>query len=157
MFNFDSMFEIHDDIEVLKRMGMACGLEVGKCSPEDLKVARSLVPKALEPYVIGKGHYVKCSTHLCKPNAAFVVIQRHASEKLFFGLDSCVSACHRVRRQHFNLDVTVGTGVQQFMENEIYMSNQCFDLKHFRTNPVSWLICFGNFNLLLPRQQVMLL
>ncbi|KAM6986505.1 transcription factor Dp-1-like isoform 2-T2 [Aplochiton taeniatus] len=52
LFNFDSMFEIHDDIEVLKRMGMACGLEVGKCSPEDLKVARSLVPKALEPYVI---------------------------------------------------------------------------------------------------------
>ncbi|XP_029567975.1 transcription factor Dp-1 isoform X1 [Salmo trutta] len=51
LFNFDNMFEIHDDIEVLKRMGMACGLEVGKCSPEDLKVARSLVPKALEPYV----------------------------------------------------------------------------------------------------------
>ncbi|XP_018615005.1 transcription factor Dp-1b [Scleropages formosus] len=51
LFNFDNMFEIHDDIEVLKRMGMACGLEVGKCSPEDLKIARSLVPKALEPYV----------------------------------------------------------------------------------------------------------
>lgn len=54
LFNFDSMFEIHDDIEVLKRMGMACGLEMGKCSAEDLKVARSLVPKALEPYVIGQ-------------------------------------------------------------------------------------------------------
>ncbi|KAL2081422.1 hypothetical protein ACEWY4_023275 [Coilia grayii] len=51
LFNFDNMFEIHDDIEVLKRMGMAYGLEVGKCSPEDLKVARGLVPKALEPYV----------------------------------------------------------------------------------------------------------
>ncbi|XP_028847845.1 transcription factor Dp-1a [Denticeps clupeoides] len=51
LFNFDSMFEIHDDIEVLKRMGMACGLDVGKCSAEDLKVARNLVPKALEPYV----------------------------------------------------------------------------------------------------------
>uniref|UniRef100_A0A4W4H6V3 Transcription factor n=1 Tax=Electrophorus electricus TaxID=8005 RepID=A0A4W4H6V3_ELEEL len=51
LFNFDSMFEIHDDIEVLKRMGMACGLEAGKCSAEDLKMARSLVPKALEPYV----------------------------------------------------------------------------------------------------------
>ncbi|XP_051565395.1 transcription factor Dp-1-like [Myxocyprinus asiaticus] len=51
LFNFDSMFEIHDDIEVLKRMGMACGLEVGKCSAEDLKTARSLVPKVLEPYV----------------------------------------------------------------------------------------------------------
>ncbi|NXR09963.1 TFDP1 factor, partial [Semnornis frantzii] len=51
LFNFDNTFEIHDDIEVLKRMGMACGLESGSCSPEDLKIARSLVPKALEPYV----------------------------------------------------------------------------------------------------------
>ncbi|XP_041935585.1 transcription factor Dp-1a [Alosa sapidissima] len=51
LFNFDNMFEIHDDIEVLKRMGMAYGLEAGTCSPEDLKVARGLVPKALEPYV----------------------------------------------------------------------------------------------------------
>nr|XP_048312188.1 transcription factor Dp-1 isoform X1 [Myodes glareolus]XP_048312189.1 transcription factor Dp-1 isoform X1 [Myodes glareolus]XP_048312190.1 transcription factor Dp-1 isoform X1 [Myodes glareolus] len=51
LFNFDNTFEIHDDIEVLKRMGMACGLESGNCSAEDLKVARSLVPKALEPYV----------------------------------------------------------------------------------------------------------
>jgi transcription factor Dp-1 len=53
LFNFDNTFEIHDDIEVLKRMGMACGLESGNCSAEDLKVARSLVPKALEPYVTG--------------------------------------------------------------------------------------------------------
>ncbi|KFO87907.1 Transcription factor Dp-1, partial [Buceros rhinoceros silvestris] len=51
LFNFDNTFEIHDDIEVLKRMGMACGLESGNCSAEDLKIARSLVPKALEPYV----------------------------------------------------------------------------------------------------------
>lgn len=53
LFNFDNTFEIHDDIEVLKRMGMACGLESGSCSAEDLKTARSLVPKALEPYVTG--------------------------------------------------------------------------------------------------------
>ncbi|XP_014455966.1 PREDICTED: transcription factor Dp-1 isoform X1 [Crocodylus porosus] len=51
LFNFDNTFEIHDDIEVLKRMGMACGLESGSCSAEDLKIAKSLVPKALEPYV----------------------------------------------------------------------------------------------------------
>ncbi|MEE6470582.1 hypothetical protein FKM82_009007 [Ascaphus truei] len=51
LFNFDNTFEIHDDIEVLKRMGMACGLESGSCSAEDLKTARSFVPKALEPYV----------------------------------------------------------------------------------------------------------
>ncbi|KAE8625719.1 hypothetical protein XENTR_v10006372 [Xenopus tropicalis] len=54
LFNFDNTFEIHDDIEVLKRMGMACGLESGSCSAEDLKTARSLVPKALEPYVTGQ-------------------------------------------------------------------------------------------------------
>lgn len=51
LFNFDSMFEIHDDVEVLKRMGMAFGLESGRCSPEQLKIARTLVPKALQPYV----------------------------------------------------------------------------------------------------------
>ncbi|XP_059409428.1 transcription factor Dp-1-like [Carassius carassius] len=51
LFNFDNMFEIHDDVEVLKRMGLAFGLESGRCSPEQLKMARSLVPKALQPYV----------------------------------------------------------------------------------------------------------
>ncbi|XP_026060648.1 transcription factor Dp-1 [Carassius auratus] len=51
LFNFDNMFEIHDDVEVLKRMGLAFGLESGRCSPEQLKIARSLVPKALQPYV----------------------------------------------------------------------------------------------------------
>ncbi|XP_076986415.1 transcription factor Dp-2 isoform X2 [Tamandua tetradactyla] len=51
LFNFDNAFEIHDDVEVLKRMGMAFGLESGRCSPEDLKRAKSLVPKALEGYI----------------------------------------------------------------------------------------------------------
>ncbi|XP_013209045.1 transcription factor Dp-2 isoform X3 [Microtus ochrogaster] len=51
LFNFDNTFEIHDDIEVLKRMGMSFGLESGKCSVEDLQIAKSLVPKALEGYV----------------------------------------------------------------------------------------------------------
>ncbi|ELV11810.1 Transcription factor Dp-1 [Tupaia chinensis] len=49
LFNFDNTFEIHT--EVLKRMGMACRLESGSCSDEDLKMARSLERKALEPYV----------------------------------------------------------------------------------------------------------
>ncbi|XP_014770190.1 transcription factor Dp-1 isoform X1 [Octopus bimaculoides] len=43
LFTFDNTFEIHDDIEVLKRMGMA----------EDLEKAVNMVPKALEPYVKG--------------------------------------------------------------------------------------------------------
>ena len=53
LFNFDNTFEIHDDIEVLKRMGMAFGLEKGQCTESDLKSSRTMVPKALEPYVIG--------------------------------------------------------------------------------------------------------
>jgi hypothetical protein len=34
LFEFSMPFEIHDDIEVLKRMGLAYGLEKGNCSPE---------------------------------------------------------------------------------------------------------------------------
>ena len=59
MFNFDNTFEIHDDIEVLKRMGMAFGLEKGLCSDTDLQKCIRTVPKALEPYVFGK--LIKCN------------------------------------------------------------------------------------------------
>ncbi|CAM4556423.1 unnamed protein product [Leuciscus chuanchicus] len=51
LFNFDNTFEIHDDVEILKRMGMSLGLENGTCSPENLNMAKSLVPKSLEAYV----------------------------------------------------------------------------------------------------------
>ena len=54
LFNFDNRFEIHDDIEVLKRMGMAFGLEKTSCSEEHIQLAKTMVPKALEPYVIGE-------------------------------------------------------------------------------------------------------
>ncbi|BFZ06138.1 hypothetical protein BsWGS_09177 [Bradybaena similaris] len=52
LFKFDNTFEIHDDIEVLKRMGMAFGLERGQCTSQDLARASKMVPKSLEPYVI---------------------------------------------------------------------------------------------------------
>uniref|UniRef100_A0A2K5Z9B2 Transcription factor n=1 Tax=Mandrillus leucophaeus TaxID=9568 RepID=A0A2K5Z9B2_MANLE len=42
LFKFDNTSEIQDDIEVLKRMSTACGLESGSCSAEDLKMARSV-------------------------------------------------------------------------------------------------------------------
>ncbi|XP_051159646.1 transcription factor Dp-1 [Leptopilina boulardi] len=51
LFNFNDKFEIHDDIEVLKRMGLAFGLDKGECSPEDIQNAKSMVPKSLEKYV----------------------------------------------------------------------------------------------------------
>jgi len=52
LFNFDNTFEIHDDMEVLKRMGMALGLEKGSVTHEDLLRARNMVPRALEQYVV---------------------------------------------------------------------------------------------------------
>ncbi|XP_058966099.2 transcription factor Dp-1-like [Pocillopora verrucosa] len=52
LFNFDNTFEIHDDIEVLKRMGMSFGLEKGQCEEANLRTSRTMVPKALEPYVM---------------------------------------------------------------------------------------------------------
>lgn len=54
MFNFDNTFEIHDDIEVLKRMGMAFGLEKNRCGADDLRRAVKMIPKSLEPYVLGE-------------------------------------------------------------------------------------------------------
>lgn len=41
-------------MEVLKRMGLALGLEKADCSEEDLVRARSLVPPSLESYVTRK-------------------------------------------------------------------------------------------------------
>lgn len=51
LFNFDNTFEIHDDIEVLKRMGMAYGLEKGVCTRENLNAAKRLVPPVLQSYL----------------------------------------------------------------------------------------------------------
>ncbi|KTF91031.1 hypothetical protein cypCar_00021263, partial [Cyprinus carpio] len=65
LFNFDNTFEIHDDVEILKRMGMSLGLENGTCSPENLRVARSLVPKSLEVHVTSppRSHIPSLSVH----------------------------------------------------------------------------------------------
>ncbi|XP_024872999.1 transcription factor Dp-1 isoform X1 [Temnothorax curvispinosus] len=51
LFNFNDKFEIHDDIEVLKQMGLAFGLEKGGCTEENLQKAKLMVPKSLEKYV----------------------------------------------------------------------------------------------------------
>nr|CAD7196949.1 unnamed protein product [Timema douglasi] len=59
LFSFDDKFEIHDDIEVLKRMGMCLGnyifsywLDKGECSEQNLRRARAMVPRSLESYVV---------------------------------------------------------------------------------------------------------
>lgn len=57
LFDFDNRFEIHDDIEVLKRMGMAFGLEKNVCSDSNVELAKNMVPKSLEPYVTGSCYF----------------------------------------------------------------------------------------------------
>ncbi|XP_067128503.1 transcription factor Dp-2 isoform X2 [Centruroides vittatus] len=52
LFNFDNTFEIHDDIEVLKRMGLALNLDTGNPSSADIAKARLMVPKSLESYIV---------------------------------------------------------------------------------------------------------
>lgn len=56
-FKFNDKFEIHDDVDVLKRMGLLFGLDKGECTPEDIERAKAMVPKIFEKYVesYGKG------------------------------------------------------------------------------------------------------
>ncbi|XP_072936516.1 transcription factor Dp-1 isoform X2 [Epargyreus clarus] len=61
MFNFNKRFQIHDDIDILKRMGLLFGLDKGDCSEEDLEKVKSMVPKSLEYYVEQMGRGVNTS------------------------------------------------------------------------------------------------
>ncbi|CAG5021875.1 unnamed protein product [Parnassius apollo] len=57
MFNFNKRFQIHDDIDILKRMGLLFGLDKGECTEDDLNKVKNMVPKSLEVYVeqMGRG------------------------------------------------------------------------------------------------------
>ena len=54
--NFDQPFQIHDNMEVVKRMGMAFGLETNTCSQKNLDIFRTMVSKELHPYLEGEGN-----------------------------------------------------------------------------------------------------
>ncbi len=54
VFSFDNAFELHNDIDVLKKMGLDCGLHSGSCSAENIKQAKSLLPKAFGDILDGK-------------------------------------------------------------------------------------------------------
>ncbi|XP_005176982.2 transcription factor Dp [Musca domestica] len=56
IFKFDDKFEMHDDAEVLKRMGLLFGLDKGHCSYEDIERAKSLVPPNFEKYIEAYGN-----------------------------------------------------------------------------------------------------
>ncbi len=46
MFCFDNAFELHNELDVLKKMGLDCGLHSGSCNAESLKQAKAMLPKA---------------------------------------------------------------------------------------------------------------
>eukprot|EP00042_Codosiga_hollandica_P046518 m.490288 g.490288 ORF g.490288 m.490288 type:complete len:513 (+) comp57249_c1_seq1:316-1854(+) len=50
-FDFSAPFEIHDDIEILKRMGLTYGLESGKATLDQLAEAKKLIPSALHGHL----------------------------------------------------------------------------------------------------------
>lgn len=50
-FNFDQPFEIHDDIEVLKRLGLSYGLDRGQVAEADIPHIKGCLPPALRGYV----------------------------------------------------------------------------------------------------------
>ncbi|XP_053680223.1 transcription factor Dp-1 [Anopheles nili] len=54
-FKFEDTFEIHDDFQILKRIGLSYGLEKGQCSEADLKKIKSMVPKTVEKYIDAYG------------------------------------------------------------------------------------------------------
>lgn len=51
LFNFDQPFEIHDDVEVLKRLGLAHGLERGEITPEMSESIKKNLPPSLRDFV----------------------------------------------------------------------------------------------------------
>lgn len=50
-FHFNDKFEIMDDLDVLKKIGMLRGLDNGECGPEDVAELKQLVPESLREYV----------------------------------------------------------------------------------------------------------
>ncbi|XP_030560694.1 transcription factor Dp isoform X1 [Drosophila novamexicana] len=55
IFKFDNTFEMHDDIEVLKRMGLLVGLDKGDCTGENIERVKGWVPPNLSKYVEAYG------------------------------------------------------------------------------------------------------
>ncbi|KAG5878442.1 hypothetical protein JTB14_027493 [Gonioctena quinquepunctata] len=51
LFQFNDKFEINDDVDILKSIGMLAGLETGNCSPENLEKMKHHIPESLWPYL----------------------------------------------------------------------------------------------------------
>lgn len=109
-FKFDDTFAIHDDIEVLKRMGLllgesklqtgsveqhfielitpfnnAPGLDTGDCTFEDIERAKTMVPKAFEKFIESK-----CTDSVDPP---FILVSNYVGMHTVYGRgqEECLS------------------------------------------------------------------
>jgi transcription factor Dp len=51
LLKFDDKFEVQDDIEILKRMGLLLGMDKGESSASDIEKLKKMVPKAYQKYI----------------------------------------------------------------------------------------------------------
>ncbi|XP_028137849.1 transcription factor Dp-1 isoform X1 [Diabrotica virgifera virgifera] len=51
VFQLNDTFEIKDDMEILKSIGMLSGLDTGTCSLESLEKIKGLIPESMWPYL----------------------------------------------------------------------------------------------------------
>lgn len=57
LFTFDQSFEIRDDMEVMKKMGLTQHLGTDLCSEEEYSQCLELIPPSLRFYVEGSFSY----------------------------------------------------------------------------------------------------
>ena len=55
VFTFDNTFELHQDVDILNKMDLDCGLNSGKVSTRSIAEAKATLPKIFEPVIDGKG------------------------------------------------------------------------------------------------------
>lgn len=89
VFSFDNAFELHNDIDVLKKMGLDCGLHSGQCSAEDLRLAKSMLPKGFESTVDGKVDVLWYMYTLGGVNIVFPVCTEIAQGKKVMAVTTC--------------------------------------------------------------------
>ncbi|KAG5673747.1 hypothetical protein PVAND_003767 [Polypedilum vanderplanki] len=65
LLKFDDKFEVQDDIEVLKRMGLLLGMDKGESSASDIDKLKKMVPKAYQKYIemYANGYLAASETH----------------------------------------------------------------------------------------------
>ncbi|XP_052216756.1 transcription factor Dp-1-like isoform X2 [Dreissena polymorpha] len=137
LFNFNNTFEIHDDIEVLKRMGMAYGLEKGQCSKADLQKCINSVPKALEPYVmdLARGSMANAGPSGIRPVTGGPPSSHHSYAQSHSSSTQHLSALHSSNSNSMDasdFEVAMATGSQSVVSREPSLGSSSYSDIHSR-------------------------